>query len=106
MYSNQEETMTNMQIHALLRVTFIYNDGLILIYNDSLPRGQTRTRLGQLCAALWDSQSRPDVIQPGFEPGTVVTPLALRCSAFRLLRHSGALAGSITHLIHSLIAIE
>nr|XP_046214844.1 3-hydroxyanthranilate 3,4-dioxygenase [Oncorhynchus gorbuscha] len=24
---------------------------------------------------------QPDVIQPGFKPGTVVTPLALRCSA-------------------------
>jgi hypothetical protein len=36
--------------------------------------------LGQLCTALWESQSRPDVIQPGIEPGTLVTPLALRCS--------------------------
>ena len=43
--------------------------------------GQTQTTLGQLCSALWDSQPRPDVIQPGFEPRTVVTPLALRCSA-------------------------
>jgi hypothetical protein len=45
--------------------------------------GQTLTRatLGQLCAALWDSQSRPVGIQPGIEPGSVVTPLALRCSA-------------------------
>ena len=43
--------------------------------------GQTRTTLGRLCTALWDSQSRPDVIQPRFEPGTVVMPLALRCSA-------------------------
>jgi hypothetical protein len=43
--------------------------------------GQTRTTLGQLCASLWDSQSRPDVIQPGFEPETAVMPLALRCSA-------------------------
>jgi hypothetical protein len=42
---------------------------------------QTRTTLGQLCAVLWDSQSWPDVIQPGIEPGTVGTPLALRCSA-------------------------
>ena len=41
----------------------------------------TRTTLGQLCSALWDSQSRPVVIQPGIEPGPVVTPLALRCSA-------------------------
>uniref|UniRef100_A0A8C7WGZ5 ADP-ribosylarginine hydrolase n=1 Tax=Oncorhynchus mykiss TaxID=8022 RepID=A0A8C7WGZ5_ONCMY len=37
--------------------------------------------LGQLCSAFWDSQSQPDVIQPGFEPGTVVSPLAQRCSA-------------------------
>ena len=38
--------------------------------------------LGQLCNALWDSRSRPVVIQPGIEPGSVVTPLALRCSAY------------------------
>jgi hypothetical protein len=37
--------------------------------------------LGQLCAALWDSQSRTVVIQPGIEPVSVVTRLALRCSA-------------------------
>ena len=43
--------------------------------------GQTRMMLSQLCAALWDSQLRPDVMQPGFEPGTAVTPLALRSSA-------------------------
>jgi hypothetical protein len=49
----------------------------ILIYND----GQTWTTLGQLCAALWDSHSRPDVMQPAFEPGTAVTPLALGYSA-------------------------
>ena len=41
----------------------------------------TRTTLGQLCAALWDSQSRTVEIQPGIKPGSVVTPLALRCSA-------------------------
>ena len=41
----------------------------------------TRTSLGQLCAALWDSQSWPVVLQHGIEPGSVVTPLALRCSA-------------------------
>ena len=34
--------------------------------------------MGQLRAALWNSQSQPDVTQPGFEPGTVVTPLALK----------------------------
>ena len=39
--------------------------------------GQTRTPLGQLCAALWDSQSRLNVTQPGFEPGTLVTPLEM-----------------------------
>ena len=44
--------------------------------------GQTWMTLGQLCAALWDSQSRLDVIHPGFKPRIVVTPLALRCSAF------------------------
>jgi hypothetical protein len=43
--------------------------------------GQTQTALGKLYAALWDFQSQPDVIQAGFELGTVVTPLALRCSA-------------------------
>ena len=41
----------------------------------------TRTTLGQLCATLWDSQSRLVVIQPGIKPGSVVTPLALICSA-------------------------
>ena len=54
---------------------------------DGLPPGHTRTTLGQ----LWDSQSRPDVTQPGFEPGTVVTPLALRCSAWdRFATREGA----------------
>jgi hypothetical protein len=41
----------------------------------------TQTTLGQLCAALWDSKSQPVVIQPGIKPGSVVTLLALRCSA-------------------------
>ena len=35
----------------------------------------------QLCTALWDSRSGPVVIQPGIEPRSVVTLLALRCSA-------------------------
>ena len=43
--------------------------------------GQTWTTLDQLCAALWDSQSRPVVIQTGIDPGSVVTPQALRYSA-------------------------
>ena len=41
----------------------------------------TRTMLGQLCAALWDSQSRLDVIQLVIETLSLGTPLALRCSA-------------------------
>ena len=41
----------------------------------------TWTMLGKLYVALWDSQSRPVVIQPGIEPESLVTPLALRCSA-------------------------
>ena len=51
----------------------------------------TWTTLGQLCAALWDYQSQPDVIQPGFEPGTVVTHLALSCSELRVAQRSNAL---------------
>jgi hypothetical protein len=43
--------------------------------------GQTLTTLGQLCVTPWDSQSQPVVIQPGIKPGSVVTPLALRCHA-------------------------
>jgi hypothetical protein len=55
-----------------------------LFYNDSLPRPKpslTRTTLGQMCAALWDSLSRPGVIQPVTKPGSVGMPLALRCTA-------------------------
>ena len=46
--------------------------------------GQTLSRmtLGQLCFALWDSQSRTVVIQPGIEQCiTSQMPLTLRCSA-------------------------
>ena len=46
-----------------------------------LGQNLTRMTLGQLCSALWDFRSRPVVKQPGIEPGSVVTPLALRCSA-------------------------
>jgi hypothetical protein len=49
----------------------------------------TRTTLGQLCAALWDSQSQLVMIHSGIKPGSVVMHLALRCSAFRPLCHSG-----------------
>ena len=59
-------------------VTFIYLGKSVK--NKFLFTMTAQTLLGQLCDSLWDSQSRPDVIQPGFEPGTVVTPLALRCS--------------------------
>jgi hypothetical protein len=41
----------------------------------------TRTTLGQLCAASLVSRSRPAATQPGIEPGCVLTPLALGCSA-------------------------
>jgi hypothetical protein len=45
--------------------------------------GQTVTRmmLGQLCAVLLNSQSRPVVKQPAIKPGSVVTPLGLQCSS-------------------------
>ena len=72
---------TNMRLCNIyiFYLTFIY---LSLIYHDDLLRQTlTWTTLGQLCTALWDSQSRPVVIQPGNEPGSVVTPLALRSSA-------------------------
>ena len=42
--------------------------------------GQTLTQT-TLGAALWDSQLPPVVIQPGIEPGSVLTPPALSCSA-------------------------
>ena len=55
----------------------------MLIYNDGLPPTKLYpwTTLSQLCPDLWDSQSRLVVIQPGIKLGSVVTPLALRCSA-------------------------
>ena len=43
--------------------------------------GQTLTTLGQLCAALLDSQSWPVLIQPRTKPRSVVMPLVLRYSA-------------------------
>ena len=64
--------------------TFIYLGKSVMnkfLFTMTAYPGQTRTTLGQVYHALWDSHSQPDVIQPGFEPGTVVTPLALRCSA-------------------------
>jgi hypothetical protein len=54
----------------------------------------TRTTLGQLCAALWDSQSQSVVIQPGIEPESVVMPLALRCSALDRCVTRDPLSGS------------
>ena len=42
--------------------------------------------LGQLYAALWDSRSQLVVTQPGIEPGSLMTPQALRCSATAPLR--------------------
>ena len=61
----------------------------------------TRTMLGQLCSVLRDSQSRPLVIQPGFEPGSVVTPLALETQCLRPLRNSGE-TRHVTQSVHSL----
>ena len=41
----------------------------------------TRTMLVQLCAASRVSLLWPAATQPGIEPGSVVTPQALRCIA-------------------------
>jgi hypothetical protein len=41
----------------------------------------TRSTLGQLCVSSHGSPGhRPAATQPGIEPRSVVTPLALRCS--------------------------
>jgi hypothetical protein len=61
--------------------------------------GQTQTTLGQLCAALWHSQSQPYVIQPGIEPGSVVTPLALLCSALELCATRSSLRYVVVYYI-------
>jgi hypothetical protein len=58
--------------------------------------GQTRTTLGQLCAA------RRDAIQDGFEPRTVVTLLTLRCSALdhcATQEPRGALGNSLRYVM-------
>jgi hypothetical protein len=49
------------------------------MYTMTAYSGQTQTTLGQLCSTLWNSQWQPVVIQPEIKPGSVVTPLALRC---------------------------
>ena len=63
--------------------------------------GQTQTTLGQLCPI---TQSRSVVIQPGIEPGSVVTPLALRCSALdrSAIPLGGAVVGSVNNLAYRL----
>uniref|UniRef100_A0A8K9Y2T5 C3H1-type domain-containing protein n=1 Tax=Oncorhynchus mykiss TaxID=8022 RepID=A0A8K9Y2T5_ONCMY len=53
--------------------------------------GQTRTALGQLCAALWDSQSRLVVIQPGIGPRSVSEASSTKMKCLRPLRHSAEL---------------
>jgi hypothetical protein len=73
-------------VHFLFNLYFVKSvKNKFLFYNDGLarpnPRIITRMTLDQLCATLSDSQSQPVVIQPGIEPGSIVTPLALRCSA-------------------------
>ena len=56
----------------------------------------TQTMLGQLCTALWDSRSRPVVIQLGIEPGSVVTDASsTEMQCLRPLRHIGALIWSL-----------
>ncbi|XP_052351626.1 ankyrin repeat and SOCS box protein 2-like [Oncorhynchus keta] len=56
------------------------------------------TPLYKACEWENDFQSRSDVIQPGFKPGTVVSPLALRCSA---LDHCATREPQIVSLILS-----
>jgi hypothetical protein len=50
-----------------------------LCLNSILSRSSTDNSFDLVawCAALWDSCKWPDVIQPGIEPGSVVTPLTL-----------------------------
>ena len=64
-------------LYLTRQVSYSYNT---FLFTMTAYPGQTWTTLGQLCATLWDSQSRSDVMQTGFEPDTVLTPLALRCS--------------------------
>ena len=66
-------------------INVLYTQCIYVIFGLLRPNPPlTQTTLGQLRAALWDSQSWPAVIQPGIEPGSVVTPPALRCSALDL----------------------
>jgi hypothetical protein len=65
------------------------------VSEETLTDDLTRATLGQLCGALWDSQSRPVVMQAGIKPGSVVTPLALRCSALDCCATREALTGNI-----------
>ena len=65
--------------------------------------GQPRTTLDQLCTTLWDSQSWLVVIQPGIEPGSVMWPLALRCSALdRCAAREPIVTRQVTIMIGSL----
>ena len=69
------------------------NQNTFLFYNDGLPRPNhplTRTTLGQLCAALWHSQSRP-----GWDTARDRTRVCSDASSTEMqyltpLRHSGA----------------
>uniref|UniRef100_A0A4W5K0M5 CCM2 scaffold protein n=1 Tax=Hucho hucho TaxID=62062 RepID=A0A4W5K0M5_9TELE len=88
-----EDIILRVPIHDIAAVSYIRDDSLHLVvlktgtfnhlsyllelglknkflFTMTAYPGQTQTTLGQLCAALWDSQSRPDLIQPGFESGT------------------------------------
>ena len=75
---DREILLHSIQSYQQDRLHFLFNQASQLITDCySFTTSQTRTTLGQLCAALWDSQSRQDMMQPGFERGTAVMPLAL-----------------------------
>ena len=50
----------------------------------------TQTTLGQLCTALWDSQSQPVVMQPEIEPECCSDTASTEMQCLTPLRHSGA----------------
>jgi hypothetical protein len=54
--------------------------------------GQTRATLGQLCAALWDSQSQPVVIHTALDSnqGVCNDTSSTEMQCLRPLCHSGA----------------
>jgi hypothetical protein len=71
--------------HTVKIVTLLFTYASQFRTNSYLQWLPTTAKPGQHWANLvppyGDYQSQPDVMQPGFKPGTVVTPLALKCSA-------------------------